>query len=132
MKYSGKAQYHMINLLTIAIIVGLVWHIHASSIHIECVYKKEGLKCSSCGLTRSIKKAMVMDFDGAKQINEDGVNLSVFFLFILISRAIVSVLLLKLEDIQKVCILDITFVFSLFIFLCSGLLAGTMKSIFFS
>jgi hypothetical protein len=61
---SGNLDYHLVNTLLWLFVVGSFGMLLFTDVHVQCIYRQEGLQCASCGLTAAFRQALQGRFTG--------------------------------------------------------------------
>ena len=117
-----KHNYLIINLIFIVIILlifsySIIFSKQNDNYPIECIHKQiTGKICATCGLSHSFSEIVRGNFKEAKTLNENGIYIFAFFFIQLITRLLVSaILILNFSTINYLIVSDSIFSFLLFL-----------------
>ncbi len=113
--------YLKINLIFAGIIIAIIIYsgiFSEKNEHpVKCVhFEQTGIKCKTCGISRSFSEIVRFNFNKAKEFNPNGIPVFLFFFVQLVLRIIISFILLKTKIKQNnIMIADIIISVILFI-----------------
>lgn len=97
----SNKEYKLFNiLLAIALVVLGVLSLTQQG-HFQCVYTEIGQTCNGCGLTRSFRYAILLNFKEAYQFNPSGIVFYTWWIFNLFYRLIAILTPTKVSTFQR-------------------------------
>lgn len=97
-------EYHLFNFLIATSILIMTLYLKTETFVIQCPYSQVGMKCETCGLTRSFKKIINGSFE---KIDREHFLFFILLILQLIIRPLISFLLLFSEKSSSIRNLDV-------------------------